>query len=935
MVSVRTGPPTGGLRRGGHAGCYARAVNADAANAQAVALEKIRSLVHHHEGLVKSGEGRHYNEARTVNELILPLFGALGWDVHNSLGLGDVVPEDQVSRGRVDWAFRLGGVPKFFLEAKKLSADLDNPDFARQAINYSYNKGVTWAVLTDFEALRVYNAEWYGPNPNFGLFLDLSWEAYERDFDRLWWLSPESMERGVLDEEAAKVGKKLKKTPVGERLFSDMLTFRALLRDYLRAYNEAVSPDRIEHAVQRLLDRLIFIRALEDRAIEPNHLRSLMRGLEATNKRGQLWTGLLGVFREFDKGYDSQLFVRQLLDELETEVEPLRVVIEGLYGTRDRSVEYDFGAIDADVLGGVYEQYLGQLAKSPRVPKSKLSVSEALKRTARADTKPFRKAHGVYYTPRWVVRFIVAQTLGRFLVERQRDEVLHVRVLDPACGSGSFLIEAFRVLDEYWAALEPGNTTAQVRERRTRILKENIFGIDLDPQAVEIAQLNLMLIAVDSRDLLPDLTKNIVVGNSLIEREPAAKWFGAAPENAVEWKRISPEADGKFDVVIGNPPYIRAEGMDRAERDYFMGGGGFHPVGRFDIYALFMEMGLQRLREGGSFGYIIPAAFGTQNYGEWLRRQLLTTYRLDTLADLRDMDVFHGVGVEPAVVIASRAAPTDLVRIVKPSTRGDADRPDQWSVWEISAATFLGMPRAMFRLSYREAHDSLVAAFERFGITLGSICYCITGFVAHDSQTGASKNRLLTDDVTDPSARPYLEAKEVSESFGTLAPVRHIRYVPGEMHRPKFPQLFERPKLLVNRVVGRGGLRASVDRAGIYVNHSFDCVVRFADLTDAPPYARGTPEARELSASVSLDALAAVLNSSVMSGYFRLKHGTGMDASPANLRALPLPPLARLTEGSRLAELGKRMVGADEGHRPAQLEELNGVVLEAYEMESP
>lgn len=905
------------------------------AGAKAVGLDQVRQLVRHYQALVASGEGSRYNEARTVNELILPLFKALGWDVHNSLGTGEVVPEDQVSRGRVDWAFRIRAVPRFFLEAKKLSADLDNPNFARQVINYAYNKSVTWAVLTDFEALRVYNAEWHGPNPNFGLFMDLSWQDYEPDFERLWLLSRESMEAGALDREAAKVGKKLRKTPVGERLFGDLMTFRVMLRNYFRAYNEKIAPDRIEHAVQRLLDRLIFIRALEDRGLEGNHLRSLVRGLEATNRRGLLWRELIKIFREFDKFYDSQLFALQLLDELDTEVEPVRVVIEGLYGTPDRAIEYDFSAIDADVLGGVYEQYLGQLAKTPAVPKAKLSISEALTRTARADSKPFRKAHGVYYTPRWVVRFIVAETLGRLLSKRHPDEVLHVRVLDPACGSGSFLIEAFRVLDDYWRAREPGSTREEIRERRTRILKENIFGIDLDPQAVEIAQLNLLLIAVDGRELLPDLTKNIVAGNSLIERTSADRWFGTAPDLAMEWDRITPESAGTFDVIVGNPPYIRAEGMDRAERDYYMSGAGFHPVGRFDIYTLFMELGLQRLREGGRLGYIVPAAFGTQNYGEWLRKQLLTTYRLDILADLRDIDVFHGIGVEPLVVIAANECPSKTVQILKPSGKADWDRPDEWAVSAVDTATFLGMPRTMFRLSYRDTDDAPVAAFEKFGTVLGDICYCITGFVAHDSNTGASKDRLVTADAADPSAKPYLEAKEVAGPFAILAPVRYVRYLPPEMHRPKFPQLFERPKLLVHRVTGRGGLRASVDRTGIYVNHSFDCVVRFCDLTDAPIYARGTPEGQKLSASVSLDALAAVLNSSAMSGYFRLKHGSGMDASPANLRALPLPPLSTLAEGSLLAELGRRMVVAETERRIEVLAKLNAAVMQAYEIEAP
>jgi hypothetical protein len=150
------------------------------------------------------------------------------------------------------------------------------------------------------------------------------------------------------------------------------------------------------------------------------------------------------------------------------------------------------------------------------------------------------------------------------------------------------------------------------------------------------------------------------------------------------------------------------------------------------------------------------------------------------------------------------------------------------------------------------------------------------------------------------------------------------------MHRPKFVQLFDRPKILVNRVTGGSGLRASVDRTGIYVNHSFDCVVRFCDLADAPVYARGTSEGQELSRTVSLDAIAAVLNSELMSGHFRLKHGTGMDASPANLRALPMPALSVLTEDSPLDRLGKALVGIEGDHREQLLSDLNAAVSAAY-----
>ena len=178
--------------------------------------DEIAGVVERYRSLGRKARG--YSEARTVNNFISPLFAALGWDVRNTNTADEVVPEEAVSRGRVDWAFRLRGVPRLFLEAKRPAVDLDDPGPAKQAITYAYNKGVTWAILTNFERLRIYNADWDAPNPNLNLFYELRWEDYPTD-ERLWWLSRDSVARGVLDAEAEKVGKILKKTPVGERLF--------------------------------------------------------------------------------------------------------------------------------------------------------------------------------------------------------------------------------------------------------------------------------------------------------------------------------------------------------------------------------------------------------------------------------------------------------------------------------------------------------------------------------------------------------------------------------------------------------------------------------------------------------------------------------------------------------------------------------------------
>lgn len=599
-------------------------------------------------------KARSYTEARTVNEFIIPLFAALGWDVRNDRTIDEVVPEEPASRGRVDWAFRLRGVPRFYLEAKRPAVDLDDPGPARQAINYAYNKGVTWAILTNFSAMRIYNAAWDAPNPNLNLFFELTWENYPTD-ERLWWLSREAIAAGVLDAEAAKIGKVLHKTPVGERLFGDLLTYRAMLRKYFSAYNEEIAPAEIDHAVQRLLDRLIFIRTAEDRRIEEYHLLPLVRRLTETRKARTLWRDVVALFREFDGAYDSQLFMTQRLDELDTEAEPIRVTIEGLYGSRNGSIEYDFEAIDADVLGGVYEQYLGQLARVPAVSKAELSVEEVIGRTAKLDTRPFRKAHGIYYTPRWVVQLIVGETVGRALGHQTPDEIREMRVLDPACGSGSFLIEAFRILAAYWRKVEPPANEKAEQEQRVAILRNNIFGTDLDPQAVEIAQLNLLLVALTERGLLPDLGRNIVVGNSLVDTARGAPGGAAEPFDFGKAFPF-PTNPGRFQVVITNPPYIRSQLLSDADRDYFRS-RYLTAKGSFDTYQLFLERAMELTLAGGRIGFIVPGKFLSSSSGESpLLDHLYEHGNVELLLDAMRFRVFESALTYPVVLIAQRGA---------------------------------------------------------------------------------------------------------------------------------------------------------------------------------------------------------------------------------------------------------------------------------------
>ncbi len=222
-------------------------------DARELALNRIRALTGRYQEVDRSGAARRYNEAQTVNDFILPLFEALGWDIHNRTTRNEVLPEQAATTGRADWTFSVRGIPKMLVEAKRISADLGNPDFARQAITYSYSRGVTWAVLTNFRELKVYNSEWALSDPDLSRFLTFTPDQFETDFDRLWLLSRSSIEAGLLDAEAERYGKKRTKSPVGEQLFSDLVRFRYQMRRTFLAYNPSIpAPEaRIASAAAR------------------------------------------------------------------------------------------------------------------------------------------------------------------------------------------------------------------------------------------------------------------------------------------------------------------------------------------------------------------------------------------------------------------------------------------------------------------------------------------------------------------------------------------------------------------------------------------------------------------------------------------------------------------------------------------------------------
>ena len=694
--------------------------------------------------------------------------------------------EEKVSRGWVDFSFRIGNVPRFFLETKRISEDLTKPQWVQQAMDYAWTKGVTWALLSDFEGLRVFNAEWKEDNPLRAQFIEFGVDSYLTDFERLWWLSRPETAAGTLNREAEKVGKKARREPVSQHLFDDLKTWRQILFKNLHAYNPQWTTSQIDEAVLRILNRLIFIRTAEDRQVERPRLQAMLRELKDQKRSDQLLPELRKLWREFDATYDSQLFEMHRADILECASSPFEVLIEGLYGKQ--FLLYNFNAIDADVLGTAYEQYLGHIIAAP-------DAVEVLEKSAK------RKSQGIFYTPTFVVKYIVQQTVGRYLDEHGYNPAQPIRVLDMACGSGSFLIESFDVLDRYVAVMR-GDLASRAsppageeeydvhaHARQMELLTQCIYGVDKDDQAVAVARLNLLLKALHTSDKLPPL-EHIRCGDSLVSGTPdelkaafGPDWRSKRPFNwqeefAEAFKDGGPSAGSGpgFDVIVGNPPYVRQETLGEEFKSYVESRYTTH-AGTADLYVYFIERAMQLLKPSGYFGFIVANKWLRANYGKPLRRWLKDQHIVE-IVDFGDLPVFQNATTYPCILILRKAAPAPTFRVTQVKSLDFVNLADivAEQSFEVAQAE---LEEAGWSLS-PNATQTILDKMRAHGVPLGEhagskvLRGIITGLNEAFVISRGVRNRLIAEDArSEEITKPFLLGRDVKR----YAPVRAERYL--------------------------------------------------------------------------------------------------------------------------------------------------------------
>jgi len=602
-----------------------------------------------------------------ITDVLVPMLSALGWQKKNGLPASQLAGYVEVKSKPVGILGVIGETPQFLFGPVSNSLPFAGTEEAAELMSYSYNKDAPWLILSDLNLITVFNVlESVKVNParrspRFSIrFDDLLVSTHELEN----WLGFEAVKEGNL----AELDQEIRRTkgialPVTDKLFEQMRRWRMELVEEITSQS-SLTPNEADILVNRLLNRLLFMRVCEDRGFgEQPHLESIV-GESASNHRNRhLLEQVRGSFRKYHERYDTELFKLGEVDSFPFSEETLARIINGLHSPGFPSVKYDFSVIDADILGAMYEQYVRLRAvwQAPATISSD-SIQQSFLPVPRTTLVTGGKIAGIYYTPKYIVEHIVQQTVGHWFKSTPASIETAPSVLDVSCGSGSFLLAAYqRILDCLSA-----NNSLTVEEKHY-LLTRCIFGVDRDPRAVEIARLNLWLIGLNSRVSLPDLSTNILVGNSLLD--PAAQgdsailqlFFGAdwQQRKPILWKNAFPEqmAAGGFDILVGNPPYVRIQNMeDQLEKRFYAEYFGA-ATGAFDLSVAFVEMALKLLKPGGVAGLIVSNALLKSNYAEHLRRRLIQDGVLRHVVDFTDQLVFRGVGAYTCLIFLQKPGP--------------------------------------------------------------------------------------------------------------------------------------------------------------------------------------------------------------------------------------------------------------------------------------
>lgn len=827
------------------------------------AFEAVKKLVEDFKAHESDYLSPIYQESQVRQDFIDKFFTALGWDVTHERQKNpheyEVQIENRIQGGsqqKADYAFFLAPNfrdPKFYVEAKKPSRQLKNPDFFFQTMSYGWPKNTPIGVLTDFEDLYIIDCRL---KPSIKDALNRELESFHytdyADKEKFAWiyylLSHEAVADRAIEKFAAQLSKPKGKavrgvvTPFDEAFLIELDGFRESLAKAFKKANQELDGEELTEAVQRTIDRLVFIRFLEDKLIEPE--KEIVNLID----RQMAWDIFISHCKKLDPQYNGLIFKPHRIDNKDfnpPDEEVFQQLCEKLAG---RESPYNFAQIPISILGSIYERFLGK-------------VVHATDKRVKVEEKPeVRKAGGVYYTPDYIVRYIVKETVGKLIEEKTPEEISKMAFADIACGSGSFLIEVYNTLLEYHeryyeehpdkakkADLEQreGRRVLSLKKRQ-EILVNNIYGVDIDYQATEVTQLSLYLKLLEDvttnvayqfsllkEKILPDLRNNIVCGNSLIGRDIVeGNLFPDVDESKLKpmnFEDAFPEVmkQGGFDAVVGNPPYVRIQGLQGSEQiEYLSGHYESAGSGNYDVYVVFAEKALELISRAGKVGLILPHKFFNAKYGYPLRQLIANGQNLDHIVHFGDKQVFKGATTYTCLLFLNKQ-PKEEFCFTK------VEDLDLWKIngdGQVESISISAVTGNEWNFAIGES-AALLSRLESFPIKLGGIAHIFVGlqtsadtvFLFKQVQKTAGKltevfSKELEKMVSVESAllKPVVRSGEIGRYNGRSSALVLFPYsinengatlLPEKELETRYPQtwkyLLQNKKLLANREHGK------------------------------------------------------------------------------------------------------------------------------------
>jgi len=683
-------------------------------------------------------------EAQIEDNYVKPLFSYLNWNIHNTglpHGKEVFVVQYHIKRigKRPDYLLRVpdDNIGKMkhilFMEAKHPRYDLFNDlKYIRQCYLYANStlckterpeKRVPLSLLTDFEEFRLFDCRDSDPllknklelfNRRIVKGIDWKYLDYINNFDILWDLFEYNQVcKGSLDELRVSDSDLIDSRKTPDFIFLESLKdYRLKLAQSMYNINNDLSEEILTSASQLLLNRIVFIKMLADKDLESDYLSKIIDSVNSTGKTDiSFYEACQKIFEELNKTFNGSVFKkREELDYVKVRDKDLRDILDSI---RPEKAIYSLDAMPVRVIGTMYEEFLGDV-----IVKKGRGIS--------SEQKPdVRKAGGVYYTPEYIVDYITENALSKYLTNcKKPEDVQKIKIIDPACGSGSFLISAYDILINWHMnyykeiiinELNKGVSINKIQQKyindisisvideksknftisltilkKSNILINSIFGIDLDDQAVEVAKFSLSLKAVEDyydrqelykeiglfkTTILPDLSNNIKCGNTLIDDKYFSdllldisseieerkyikpfNWYNTGSydnETEMWYDRGFPDImnNGGFDIVIGNPPYRRErdfkELLDPIANTEF---GKKWKSPRMDLWYYFIHKGIELLKENGILSFIVNAYWLNSTGSEKLISDIRNNTNVEEIFFLSNYKVFNNVSGQHLII---------------------------------------------------------------------------------------------------------------------------------------------------------------------------------------------------------------------------------------------------------------------------------------------